>query len=623
MRFDVAPRPLALLLAVVTALLLGCSSTLSNAPPLTQNRELGLYATLAGYPGSHDMVVLTAASQFIASGREHDGLALFRRLAAEQPARPLFRSLQGTMQARTADDIALLERVAWVEEAIVHLDAGAAGDPFLGRYLRGMVFADLPERFGKTDQAIADLDAVLRQARRFPFAAERGVLAALARAWARKGDVVRAASFRAQAGGEEGPGPALLADASVSQAAGFRFEKPELHRETDGVWIAEGFDFSTIVFLVDVQGVVVIDAGTTERNARAAMAALRRVTSAPVKHVVFTHAHWDHVGGAAAVIEPGAEVWASHRFPAELARMRGAHNPFRTSFWGTDPIPLEVRVDRLVSAPETLRLGALELRLAPGPSGETDDALWIHDVGHRRLFVGDVFMPYVGAPFVAEGSTAGYIEAVAAAQRYDVARIIHGHPPLTRYWTKEAMPGLEQALRALRAHVLGAIGDARPLAEVLGDAFLPGSLHRSPHAAMPFAVMRDTFVQRAHREHSGYWSADGTGIDEFTSAEWAAALDLLGGKSAGAFGEAATELNRRGDAALALRVADLGLRAHPGDAALAAARAEALAALQARYQQINPFRFIIYSGWSGRDVPPVGARGGAQPGSLQQRTPSE
>jgi len=578
----------------------GCSSTLTHPPSLIQNRELETYSTLAGYPQAEDMVLLTAASQYLAAKREHDGMALFGRLGGAEPNRPLFRSLEGVMQARVADDITLLKRVAWVESAIAKLDDGAAREPVLGRYLRGLVFAELPPRFAKTDVAISDLEFARTELEHIPFPAERGILAALSKAYSAKNDP-RAGELARRAG----PVPGLLADASVSEIAGFRFEAPHLARAAENVYLAEGFDFCTIAFLVDPEGVVVIDAGTTESNAARAMKALRQVTNAKVKHVIFTHAHWDHVGGARSVLEAGATVWASHHFTTELGRIRGAHNPYRTSFWGNEPITLEVNVDHAIDRATELRLGSIELQLVPGPSGETDDALFVHDRGHRLLFVGDAFMPYVGAPFVAEGSSEGYIAATEFVQGFPVQRLIHGHPALTRYWTKEAMPGLGLALAQVRASVMRGIADARPLAEALHDNQIPASLKTTPAAAMPFAVTRDTFVQRTYREHAGYWSADGSGIDEPTNREWASTLDLLGGRNATSFSRSVDDLLARGDATMALRLSELGLLAHPSNAALTASRARALAMLRARYQQVNPFRFIVYSGQSGIPVPPV------------------
>jgi glyoxylase-like metal-dependent hydrolase (beta-lactamase superfamily II) len=89
-----------------------------------------------------------------------------------------------------------------------------------------------------------------------------------------------------------------------------RFGEKRFVPEAEGVYVAEGYDFSNIVFIVAPKFVVAIDAGTTEETARDAVTALRRITQAPIKYVILTHGHWDHVGGLAAVREPGSTVIA-------------------------------------------------------------------------------------------------------------------------------------------------------------------------------------------------------------------------------------------------------------------------------------------------------------------------
>ena len=239
--------------------------------------------------------------QLLARHREWEGYEYFGRLAVEQPARaPLFRALQGTMQARVANEVPLLKRVAWVDDAIRKLDEGVAADPVLGRFARGLVFADFPPRFGKARPAIDDLEFSLAHGAQFPFGFERGIYRALAAAYRTLGDAQRSQEMLSRAGLDsldDPSAPRVLGNLSVDGMRGFRFGEKRLVREAEGVYVAEGYDFSNLVFFVSPEMVVAVDAGTTEESAREAVAALRQVTRAPIKYIILTHGHWDHVGG--------------------------------------------------------------------------------------------------------------------------------------------------------------------------------------------------------------------------------------------------------------------------------------------------------------------------------------
>ena len=592
-----------------TSLLAACASVPPPAKAtVTQQRPLGALLEAAAYPNSDTVVVLTAMQQLTARHREWEGYQYFGRLAVEQPARaPLFRALQATMQARVANEVPLLKRVAWVEDAIGKLDEGVAADPVLGRFARGLVFAELPPRFGKAQAAIDDLDFSLAHAAQFPFGFERGIYRALGAAYRTLGDQPRSREMLVQAGLDsldDPTTPRVLGNISVDAARGFRFGEKRLVREAEGVYVAEGYDFSNLVFFVSPQMVVAVDAGTTEETAREAVAALRQITRAPIKYVILTHGHWDHVGGLGAVREPGTTVIARAGFAEELARSRSYHPPFQY-FFGTGTMKLDVKADRLIAAPETLTEDGLDLRILPAPSGETPDALFIQDRKHDLLVVGDAFMPYLGAPFVAEGSPEGFLGAIDLVLQLHPRRLIQGHTPLTATFTMAAMPGLRDALGALYARSLAAARAARPLAELLHDDFLPESLRAAPAAVQPYLVARDTFVQRLYTEHAGYWQANGDGIDAFTRGEWAAALDALGGGGDAPFVRTARALETRGDAALALQIAELGLGRYPASAALRQTRERALTTLREIYAQTNPFRFIVYSEMAGRSLAPV------------------
>jgi glyoxylase-like metal-dependent hydrolase (beta-lactamase superfamily II) len=599
----------------VTSLAVSCASSPPPAKhPMTQQRPLASLLDAAAYPNSDTVVILTTMQQLLASHREWEGYEYFGRLAVEQPARAtLFRALQATMQARVAKDVFLLKRVAWVEDAIRKLDEGAATDPVLGRFTRGLVLAELPARFDKARAAVDDLEFSLAHVAQFPFGFERGIYRGLAAAYRTLGDERRSREMLTSAGLEslDDPNtPHVLGNLSVDVARGFRFGEKRLVREAEGVYVAEGYDFSNLVFFVSPAMVIAVDAGTTEETAREAVAALRQITRAPIKYLILTHGHWDHVGGVGALREPGTTIIARVGFADELAHSRSYDPPFKY-FFGTGTMKLDVKPDRLIAAAETLDEGGLDLRLIPAPSGETSDALFIQDRKHGLLVVGDAFMPYVGAPFVAEGSPEGFLAAINFVLDLHPRRLLHGHTPLTAVFTIDAMPGLRDAMGALYARSLAAARAARPLADVLHDNFLPASLRATPVAVQPYLIARDTFVQRLYAEHAGYWQSNGDGIDVFTRGEWAGALDALAGGGDAPFVRTARDLEARGDAALALQIEELGLARYPGSADLRQTRDRTLTTLRDIYSQTNPFRFIVYSEMAGRGLAPVGVPAGS------------
>src|SRR6266850_1380404 len=265
------PRSWVLALGLLAA---ACSGVAPRPPALAQNRELEGFAAAAAYPNAEPAVALLAAQQYLAAHREQEGYELF-------------------------------QRVGWVEDAIRKLDRGAEAEPVGGRLVRGLVFAELPGRFGKGQQALADLQASLANRDSFRIEIDRGILRAMVAAHRTLGDEARSRELLRRSGAQSLEAPSVLTDVSIGPEDGFRFTRPELVREGEGIYVAEGFDFGNIAFLVNEEGVVAIDAGTTEESARAAMTALRRVTKAPVRYVILTHSHWDHVGGLAAVREPG------------------------------------------------------------------------------------------------------------------------------------------------------------------------------------------------------------------------------------------------------------------------------------------------------------------------------
>ena len=576
--------------------------------PIMPDLELEALKEAVRWPKADVTAVMALTGRLMAGRRDLEGLAYFRERAASEPGRGLFLALEGVFQARQAGDVSLFRRVAWVNDAVAKLDRAVTLEPGLPRYLRGTVLAALPARFGKAQAAVEDLTWMLDNKERFPVGLRRGAYYGLAQAYTTLGREPDARQALARSGASrlDTTQPVFSADFSLSARDGFRFRPPRLVELAPGVHVAQGFDFGDISFVSTDEGIVAIDAGTTDETARAALQALRRVTSRPITHVILTHAHWDHIGGLGALLESNPRVIAQAAFDKELGLVNGTGVPFRYFFGAAGSgRRYEVRPHHLVREPQTLTVGGTRFVLYPAHGGETADALLIHVPDRGALFVGDAFMPYLGAPFVAEGSAEGLFETIALIRTLQPRVVVHGHPPLTDIYTVDVLPAIEAALRELHQRVRAGIGEGRTLVDVLHDNILPASLREHPTAVLPYLVMRDNFVKRVYHQSTGYWKPDGEGMEVIAPGEWAAALDLLGGHREDAFVRSVRGLTERGDDVLALKLAQLGVVRYPGSEALAALRRRALDNLRARHQGLSPFKFIIYSEWAGAELSPV------------------
>jgi alkyl sulfatase BDS1-like metallo-beta-lactamase superfamily hydrolase len=216
-------------------------------------------------------------------------------------------------------------------------------------------------------------------------------------------------------------------------------------------------------------------------------------------------------------------------------------------------------------------------------------------------------MPYIGAPFFAEGSPDGLLDALRLIAELNPRVLVHGHPALTDLFTVEAVPGVLDGLTELRESAVARVRSEQTLSEVLDASVLPETLRAHPAAVGPYLVIWEHFVQRLYQQHSGYWQPDGQGLEPIGPADRAAALDLLAGGRPEQFAATAETLLAQHDAALALEIASAGLVRHPEHAELGRLRTQALYRLMERHQLQDPFRFLIYAELAGVELEPVAA----------------
>jgi glyoxylase-like metal-dependent hydrolase (beta-lactamase superfamily II) len=588
-----------------------------------------LRAVNAAAPPRDPQLLFLLMAEYVNANQSGEGSEfLAARLAEFGPRlddvqRALYLSAIGLLRARHAHEISLFQRIGWVKETIAMLEEAkrlSGGRVFVVRWIAGVVYAELPALFKQREAAHSELTWCLQNVERAPHVGWlREVYYELARLADARGDRAASRDYLRRSGYAELDKPISLTTPFTEDAAsghGFAAQ-PRISELIPGkVYGLSGFEFTEYYFVVSEDGreLIAIDAGTRPDSARAAYEALRAYAPRlpPLTSVLITHAHWDHVGGHRYFrsLQPRPKFYARSNYAHELARGLEAPSAQLKHFFGTrfqlDDVR-DFKPDVAIPGHTELTIGGTRIELVPIRGGETDDALLLHLPQDGVLFAGDFIMPYLGAPFVEEGSVDGLLEAIAEVVARDPRFILHGHESLTRLFaTTATLAELAPHLIWLNGEVRSAVrrGDERAAIQQ-ANLIAPSLLTGAPAVQLAYLVLRENLINRVFDQSVGYWQPDMQGMDYITRADRGGLLLDYLGVSESKLVDAVEAMVADGRHELAATTVDWARTRLPQSPALAAAERLATLKLMEKYQNANPFKFILYSAKIGARTPAV------------------
>jgi cyclase len=218
----------------------------------------------------------------------------------------------------------------------------------------------------------------------------------------------------------------------------------------------------TVSVLAGPDGALVIDSQFAPLSDKL-IAAIRTFSAAPLRFLVNTHVHGDHVGGNANFVKQGATVIAHDRV---RQRMRfpsvGANGAP-----GTPAVATALPVITF-SGSTTLHLNGQDIRLSPVPAGHTDGDILIEFPDLDVLVVGDFFrtVGYPGADLNSGGSFAGIVTelGIAIGKAGAKTKVVPGHGPISN---RAGLMEQRDLLVAVRAQVVEMVAKGMTVEQVL------------------------------------------------------------------------------------------------------------------------------------------------------------
>lgn len=227
-------------------------------------------------------------------------------------------------------------------------------------------------------------------------------------------------------------------------------------------------DIANIGFVIGDDAVAVIDSGGSYVVGSALREAIRLRTALPVRYVINTHVHSDHLFGNAAFTEDKPDYIGHHRLPRAIKlRTETYLTNIKTMLGDGAKGSRLVPPSRLVDTALTLDLGGRKLVLRAWPVAHTDNDLTVMDERSGTLWTGDLLFAE-RTPSI-DGDIHGWLAVIKDLVAMPVQLVIPGHGPVSAD-KNAALEKQRQYLQTLLDDVRRGIKEGLTMSETLSNA---------------------------------------------------------------------------------------------------------------------------------------------------------
>ena len=228
-------------------------------------------------------------------------------------------------------------------------------------------------------------------------------------------------------------------------------------------------DMANASFVVGSEAVAVIDTLGSAVAGRDLRTAVRAATDKPIRYVINTHMHPDHVFGNAAFKEDNPTFVGHYKLARGLGSRAERYLAINKQMLGADAFEgIEIILPSVgVEERLTLDLGGRTLVLEAQRTAHTDNDLTVTDMATDTLFLGDLLFS-VHVPTL-DGSIAGWLALLDELSRKEAARVVPGHGPHAMAMPEGLSPE-QRYLGAIAADVRQLIKEGKTLEDATKTA---------------------------------------------------------------------------------------------------------------------------------------------------------
>ncbi len=197
-----------------------------------------------------------------------------------------------------------------------------------------------------------------------------------------------------------------------------------------------GDAIANIGFIVGRDAVAVIDPGGSLADGERLRARIREVTSLPIRHVVMTHVHPDHVFGAGAFTQDRPQFIGHARLPNAMTQRGEYYRANLERVLGRGSAGPLIMPTRVVADRERIDLGGRVLLLRAHDVAHSDCDLSVFDPSSGTLLPADLL--FVERIPSLDGRLKGWQRELAALRAVPAKRAVPGHGPVSVNWPQGA-----------------------------------------------------------------------------------------------------------------------------------------------------------------------------------------